>query len=218
MMKIVPPTFRLLATLSLINLSLLPANAKLFIENSSLNNPLTNLVSELEVTSKRNEKVSIEASYYTKTGLSKKIINRDKENSDPQNSSAIIDYFLLQQPRPNTPSCGYCLTLNELTLPVSTPLITAIQQKSIETKSVIYLRAIPAHVLNRYPQLFSKEEIFMAQNLRVLPASFATTKGLTDYRKYWIELFKSYKVPNKQDVLDVLSRTDNRFQNTYVKL
>jgi hypothetical protein len=199
---------------ALISCNIAAAAAKLRFDMTPYN-PLGNLVDELEVTSKASDKVSVKSVYSRESGMAK-ITNLDDTNSDPQNSSALIDYFVMQQPRLYTVPGDFCLKLTELTLPLSDSLIESIKQRTGKTEKAIFLRAIPAHVLNRYPGMFSNDEIFNDNNLRALPISLATVDGLSKYRAPWIDLFKENRIPRKQEVLDVLVRIDKTFQNLYV--
>jgi len=199
----------------LTNVFVADAIAKTKIDTSGFTNALANLHNELELVSK-SKNAGAKVSYERESGLIKEIESLDNQNKDPQNTAAIIDYCLLQQPAKNTFGNGYYVKADNLTVSVSAPLVKAIGKSPAKASKVIYLRAIPAHILVKYPKLFSKDYIFSSQNLRVLPEKFASVEALKAFRKDWIDFFVTNNSPTKQDMLQILSAVDKKYSQDYV--
>ncbi len=181
--------------------------------------PMNYWKKEAEFTTSDNLKGTVTGAYDPITGMLKKLTTEDEaENGDPQIISAMIDFFLVQQPAKATQGLGWVLRIGFIQLPKSESLSKVIRQnESIASKAII-LRGIPASVLKRYPNIFSEDEIFNDKNFRALPSTLCTVKDIQKFRQPWIDFFVSHDTATKEQLLEILKSVDAKYKNKYLSL
>ncbi|MFA6556790.1 MAG: hypothetical protein WCT03_10250 [Candidatus Obscuribacterales bacterium] len=184
---------------------------------SEYNDPMRNWNKEAEFTANRNLKGTVTVAYDTTTGLLKTLTTEDK-GADPQIIAEMVDIFLLQQPAKNTNGLGYVLRIEFTKLPKSESLTKVIiQNKNLANKAVI-LRGIPGPILERYPNIFSKGEIFNDKNFRALPIELSSVENLRIFRQPWIDFFTTHPKAKKEQLLEILKSVDAKYKSKYLSL
>jgi hypothetical protein len=75
--------------------------------------------------------------------------------------------------------------------------------------------AVPQHAFDRYPNVFTKEELHSLENLRGIPNEMNGEVHLSQIAKEWKAFYSSHQVASKKDLLDFATEIDGRFGHLF---
>jgi hypothetical protein len=85
-----------------------------------------------------------------------------------------------------------------------------------EREDAISFHSIPLVVLQKYPGVFTYEELTNAVNMRYLPNSKATVEEIQILRNPWLDFIAKHKKADKSSLLKLQKKVDSQSKNIWL--